>query len=509
MSAVGFQSPSEEDEELEDEGLGSVDVEELPPPADAQSSATVSLTEVVRSVHDFFPLVEAAYLERPRTAGDQLAAWGAFDTKLKMSTENQPLGFYENYQHSAGVTQPRYQGGELFGGYRIGRGSFEPWYQERDTNAGGELKAGFLVPLARDREIDARRAELWRATYDRQIAEPEIRRQLIAFVRDASLAYWQWVAAGRQVQIGEAALELAQQRNDALERRVEEGDLDPPVLRDNERAIAERRAKLLDRRRKLAQAAVKLSLYLRGPDAAPIVPEAAARPTFPEVERIDQDRIGSFIRGAVIRRPELESLELTARRTRVDLAEARNDLLPDVDAGVVGSQDVGEPTKSLRDKSEFELELGLYFELPVQRRKGYGKLRSARAKLGQIDAKLRFTVNKITTEIQAALAALEAAFGRVERTREAVQLADDLARIERRKFELGESDLLSVFLREQFAIEAADELVLALLDYHSARTELVAALGYEWPDEAEAVVEGSEAAAPEQIGRPPANVEAP
>ena len=445
----------------------------------------IPLRQVIESVHQNFPLVEAAYLERDRTSGEQLAARGAFDTKLNASTENQPLGFYETYRHQGGVKQPLYGGADVYGGYRAGRGVFEPWYQERQTNDGGEFSVGITVPLARNRAIDARRAELWRTTYDRQIAEPGIRRELITIVRDAAIAYWEWVAAGQQYQIGRSALELAEDRNDGLERQVEAGDIDPPVLKDNLRAIADRRSALLERRRRFEQAAVKLSLYLRGQDATPISPNPDDLPSFPEIPRLDRERLESFVETALLRRPELQTLDLTEQRLRVDLAEAANDLRPNIDAGVKGSQDLGAPTSPKRDKSEFELAMGVYLELPVQRRKGYGKLRATRAKLAQLDAKRRFTLDKIATEVQAAVAALDAAAGQVERTRESVSLAEELAEIERIKFSVGESDLLAVFLREQFAIEAADKLVVALLRYHAAQTDLLAAIGNLWVDETE------------------------
>ena len=157
----------------------------------------------VNSVHQSYPLVAAALLEAAIADGKQLATWGAFDTKLKGGSENGPVGFYQTYRQDAGFRQPIYHGGEVFGGYRIGRGFFEPWYLERQTNDGGEFKAGLRVPLARDRWIDERRADLWRATYDRQRVRPEIRADLIEFVREASFAYWMWIAAGRRQEIGE------------------------------------------------------------------------------------------------------------------------------------------------------------------------------------------------------------------------------------------------------------------------------------------------------------------
>jgi outer membrane protein TolC len=439
-------------------------------------STQLSLADVVGSIHSTFPLLESAYLQNEIAAGNQTAAWGAFDTKLKAASESGPLGFYETYRNSAGLSRAIYHGGEVFGGYRVGRGEFQPWYLERQTNDGGELKAGISVPLLRNREIDARRAQLWRSTYDRQQAEPEIRAQLIRFVRDGSIAYWNWVAAGRQYEIGKQALRLAEQRNAKLKRRVEEGDVDPPVFQDNLRAIAKREAKLVDLQRKLNQAGIKLSLFYRADDGTPLVPEQSKLNTFPEPDDVSEFELEMNVALALEKRPELAALDASARRVNVDLAEARNDLLPSLDAQLIGSQDVGAPASKKRDKSQFELEAGLFIEIPVQRRKARGKSQVARGKLGQISAKRRFTHDKIRAEIQSAQAALLAAFERLAKARESKRLAEYMADVERRKFDVGQSNLLSVVLREQYSIEAADDEVDALLEYFSAKAEFDAAM---------------------------------
>ncbi len=123
-----------------------------------------------------YPYLHAALYERDVAQGYQLAAAGSFDTKLKAASENGPTGYYQTYRQMIGLVQPTYNGGEIFGGYRIGRGDYQPWYQERQTNDGGEFKAGVAVPLGRNRTIDARRAELWRSTFEIQRVEPDIQR---------------------------------------------------------------------------------------------------------------------------------------------------------------------------------------------------------------------------------------------------------------------------------------------------------------------------------------------
>ncbi|MEZ6144609.1 MAG: hypothetical protein R3B91_04090 [Planctomycetaceae bacterium] len=179
----------------------------------------VLLEHVIASVYQSYPLLESALYSRTIAAGEQLAASGAFDLKLKAASENGPTGFYQTYRQSVGLVQPIYHGGEAFAGYRIGRGDFQPWYLERQTNGSGEFKAGLAVPLARNRDIDSRRADLWRSNYGRQLVEPDIQAQLIGFVQEASYIYWTWVAAGENVRIADRVLQLARTaRNASVDR---------------------------------------------------------------------------------------------------------------------------------------------------------------------------------------------------------------------------------------------------------------------------------------------------
>lgn len=446
-----------------------------------RSEETISLGAVIDSVHRSYPLVEAALQERQIANGNQLAAWGAFDTKLKAASENGPLGFYETYRNSAGFTTPMYGGGEFFGGYRNGGGDFQPWYQERETNDGGEFKGGLRVPLVRDREIDSRRAEVWRSTYDQQLADPVIRARLVQIAREAGMAYWKWVAAGQKYQLGQQWLELARGRNDQIKRRVELQDLDPPELIDNQRAIAKREAKLAAALRDFQQAAVKLSLFLRGDNGMPSVPSVDVLPRFPPLRDTISDQVDEDIRRAVASRPELTALDLQLQQLRVDYAEASNLTRPGLDALLTGSQDVGEPTSAKRDKSEFELEAALLLDIPLQRRKGRGKMVAVQAKMSQVSAKRRMVQDKVAAEVQLVYTGLIQSRQEVLKARQAVDLATRMAEIERRKFEAGESDLLKVALREQYALEAAEEEISATFSHFSAFTDYAATLALDRP----------------------------
>ncbi|HBN77124.1 MAG TPA: transporter [Planctomycetaceae bacterium] len=454
--------------------------EEAPYPTELQELAieenSVSLDSVIGSVYQSFPLLESAYAGRRIAEGDQMSAAGAYDFKFKAASENNALGFYQNYRQSLGFAQPLYGGGEFFAGYRVGNGSFEPWYLERQTNEGGEFKTGVNIPLAKDRNIDQRRAELWRSNYSRKMVEPEIHALLIAFIQEGSYAYWEWVAAGEKLLIAEKVLVLAQERTDRIRQQVENGFIDPPELTDNLRLVSEREAKLAEVLQKYQKAAIKLSLYLRDYEGSPIVLGIKDLQQFPSPEERLETSVDLDIQLAISNRPELIVMDFLRKQLQLDFSAAQNETRPTIDTQWIASQDIGQPTSPKNDKGEFVLEASVFMDVPLQRRKARGKMFAIEGKMTQLQAKRKMTEDKIAVEVQTVHTAMQAALKRYVSTKQAVEYAEDLAQRERRNFELGSSDLLKVTLREQYAVEASEKVIDALRDFYQAEVDYRATL---------------------------------
>lgn len=463
---------------------------QLPPAPDgaaetrpAGPTEPIQLQQVVDAIYQSYPLLQVALFERNIAAGDNVTAQGEFDFKLKAESANTPQGFYQTYRNAVGFDQPLYGGGSVFGAYRIGRGTFEPWYLERQTNDGGEFKLGFAVPLWQNRTVDERRAQLWRTAYGRELVEPEIRTQLLLFVRDGSVAYWEWVGAGLQLRYAEELLRLAQDRDSQLRRQVQEGDRPESDLTDNERLIVSRRVKRLESLRKHQTTAAKLSLYLRLENGAPFVPTPELLPeSFPDPQPVQRELMDRDIALAQSRRPELLALDIIRQQLDVDLCQAQNLLQPELNAVMASNQDVGGPTSSKGDKSPYELEAGVYFSVPVQRRKARGKISAVEGKIAQLSAKRQFTADKISVEVRAAVISLDTAYAAISQAREAVRLNQEMQRFELIRLEQGDSDFLRLNLREQATFDARVAEVDALVRYYEALAEYRAAVAADIPE---------------------------
>jgi len=179
----------------------------------------------------------------------------------------------------------------------------------------------------------------------------------------AAVAYWDWVAAGLNVRIQQRLLDLGVERADQIERRIRAGDEAEFTRIDNERLIASRQIKLIESQRKFGQSAVTLSLYLRDLQGQPSLPAADLLSNdYPSVSPANIEP-SSIIAAAIEQRPEVQVLAYDASVLRVQLAEAENLYLPELNVVLQGAQDVGgKPSSSgpkirLRPRSKKSLSL--------------------------------------------------------------------------------------------------------------------------------------------------------
>ncbi len=428
----------------------------------------ISLGSVLQSVADCYPEISIAIGEIEAASGKTLASWGKFDTIASAHSISQPLGFYQTYRNGVGLSRPLYSGGEVYGTYRIGDGNFEPWYGERETNEGGEFKAGFDLPLLKDRNIDKRRAGVQTAQLQQQQLSANIETRLLNFERLATQAYWDWVANGQAVTIQRQLLELAETRVDQIDKRMAAGDLATIAGIDNDRFIAKRKNGLIKARRGLEKAAIKLSMFYRDASCQPIVADATdLPPNFPSENALLQQQILTDIQTALSNRPEMLELAAARQEAFVKLQYAENLLLPKLDIKGFAGQDVGGETSSTGDKTPFELQFGVFAEVPIERREGAGKVAQARGKIKQLEAKRQLVSDKIRASIQDAASAVNNAAEQILQSKENARLTAQSLRLGRLAFDAGDIDLLALNIYESSVADANLQLLEAQYKYFS------------------------------------------
>jgi len=424
--------------------------------ANGEAKDPLYFDEVARSVEAHDPRIRQA-LERLRSAeGEAQAARGAFDPRIEGDGKLLTGAYYDLRNANVELRQPTtLWGSEIYAGYRVGLGlnGFWPTYRADQTLSGGEVRAGIEIPIWRGGPIDQERAARART----QFLEDAARRGLSATELDLELgaarAYWGWVSAGQSREVAKSLLQLAEERDAQLRRRLEAGSIAEFDVTDNERILFERRALLVSANRALEKAAFELSLFLRDADGRSELPDPERLPPSVEVSSLEPVAQDQIIERVLSCHPEVERARAELEAVEIERRLARNRLAPELFGFFQYSRDLGELTDTEQD---FTLpgnvyEAGVVLSMPLLFRTERGRAQAATAQWERKRAEVQFIEDQLRARTRDAASAVRAAHERAELAEGVVETASELAEGERRRFEVGASNLIFVNLREQQA----------------------------------------------------------
>ena len=315
--------------------------------------------------------------------------------------------------------------------------------------ANGTPSAELSVPILDGLIWGDSRLELVSARLLFSIQEATLDLDVLQARGKAAESWWKWVAYGRKLDLAERQLQLAVQRNAALERGLELGQRSRLELVDNQRALLSRKSSAIQAKQELDSAAVSLSLWWR---------DAQGRPQTPEREQIPQDwgwgepRLDlAWDLTQLEQRPDVVVLDLALQLADAELRRAQNQALPKVD---------------LKAKVEPDkVSGGLALEVPILMRKERGSLGYARAELDRVAFVRQGALDQLAAELQQSHQLVEASWERVVIARQALAVAEEALAMERTAFELGGSEVFRLVLREGQLADAEKTVIEAELSY--------------------------------------------
>lgn len=332
------------------------------------------------------------------------------------------------------------------------------------TGSGGEYFVEFKLPFLRGARINEKVAAERQAILGEPLADAEYESTRLELILKAAESYWEWVAAKRKLDVARALLSLAEFRAQAVHERVKAGDLPAIDATEAELEVQRRQGGLTKSERDLQKSAFKLSLLLWAPDGQQVLsPEPSQVPASPSnpLPFTDQQlREGQEF--ALQRRPELKALGINRQITQVDLALAKNQRLPMVDFSFSPGRDIGAGAIGST------LKAGVSFTLPLRQRTADGRIGQATYKLQKNDFDTLHEKQRIVTEVQDAISAINTTFERFRAAEREVALALQLEEGERTKFQLGDSTLFLVNQRERATAEARVKLIEIQAEYEQA-----------------------------------------
>ena len=444
--------------------------------ASTPSGKILRLNDIISTTLEHHPALQGERQERTAADADLLSAQGAFDPSIKGDALSYATGGYTGNYGSAYVEQPlEFYGSKVFAGYRLGRGVFPTYDNYYETNNGGEVGAGLEVPLLRDGPIDRRRTNISKSVAGQDLADSQVEQRKIELTRAAALTYWDWTAARNKVRVYRRLLEVADERDRQISERVQRGDLPDFDRVDNQRAVLQRRSQLLAAERAVSNAEYNLSLFYRDSEGRPQSIQKFREPgRIPLPLHVDDMSLDGAVEEATRARPEFKNIKAQTKQNELELQLAKNQIMPRLDARVFSGNDLGSGESR---REEPEVKGGLRIEIPLATRTQQGRIDFYEAKQKKIGFSEQFLKERIRTDIQDARNALEIARGRLQVTTKEVAAARELAKGELKRFELGDSNLIFVNLREQNAADAEVREVEALQDYQKAFVMYEATVG--------------------------------
>jgi HAE1 family hydrophobic/amphiphilic exporter-1 len=200
---------------------------------------------------------------------------------------------------------------------------YNPYYE---TSLGFE----FTQPLARNRAIDANRRQIELARLNSDLSDDNAALQASNTTNDVLVAYYNLVAAWKNVAIQEDALRQAKAQSESNGRLVRRGAAAPVDVVESDTQVDEFQNDVYSAIQNVASQQNTLKQLLLGNPADPLW-TANLVPTTPISNEIEEPAIDAVILNALKQRPEVAQLRENIREENVNVAYAQDQTKPRID----------------------------------------------------------------------------------------------------------------------------------------------------------------------------------
>lgn len=429
-----------------------------------------SIEAFIDSMVNYHPYVQAINEGNYQAAAELEIARSSFDPFIEQKTKSRVSGYYDGTNLTQRFTNPiEDYNASVFGEYRIAGGDFPSYEGDYDTLSGGEASVGVAMSLLQNREIDKRRTELRNAGLATSQWQALATSLINDFIYKGVSEYIAWYESALQIQAVSELLATASEREDALVTRVEKGDLASIVLTEFKANLLQQRLTLAELKQKRDMHAQMLSFYWRSVNGDMIALDSDKLPS--DIKWPFWIGNGQLVtlRNALRNHPELDVMKLEQQVVQNKMALADNALLPKLDLTASIARDVGAGSESLEGT---ETKVGLSFSYPLGNRKAKAERAQLQSKQRELSHKLTSTEQSIVQRFEQALIYWSQAKDIVSLQSENAELAKTLSRVEKTRFDAGDSDMFVLNARAQNEIKAKIKEIKAKVDLLKAELML-------------------------------------
>lgn len=425
-----------------------------------------------QAVANFHPLVRQANLLSEAARQELLISRGFFDPKLGAAFNSKSFDGknYFNFFNPE-IKIPTWPGLEIKAGYERNVG--EDLSSSDITPNAGLQYLGIGLPLGQGLMTDARRTILKQAKIGINMAEAEKVKEINKIIFSAAKDYWSWYFAWQQLRNAETAYRLADERYNAVKRRVGVGDLAPIDSVEAHIFFQDRDIFFKQSQQEEKQARQILSSYLWLEDEQPAELSPGARPDLPLAFQtpVSDSLLAQLQNLARTQHPEIRKLNFKIDMLDLDRRLALEMFKPSLNLNYswLSATDQSIMSNASLDRS---YKLGVDFSFPVLLRKERGKLGLVKTKLFQTRLERTQAIRNIEIDISNSFIEIKNLESLISLQQQMVANYQKLRDGELKKFANGESSLFLINSREGKLIESQIKLADFLSKYQKGRAQI-------------------------------------
>ena len=304
-----------------------------------------------------------------------------------------------------------------------------------------------------------------------------------ALIAQTETAYWNYVLAGKEIEIFERSLEVAKKQRDEVELRIEVGILGEIEAAAARAEVARREQALIDARSLLERRRLIL-LRLVNPWPDHSFDREVTAVSGPSIEPAPIEDVSDRVELARKRRPDLEEARLRLEQDRLEVVVTRNGLLPRldvfIDLGKTGYSDSFSDSFNNMDDDNYDMAVGVGLTHYIGNRSAKARDLAAIATREQAEKAVANLEQMASLDVRLAINEAERARKQIAAGRITRELQEKTLEAEEERFEVGsgtgllvaqaQRDLLAARINE---VEAVVAYRLALIDLYRAEGSLL------------------------------------
>ncbi len=435
--------------------------------AQEDDSLSLGFREYLDLVKTYHPVVKQAGLLVDRAKAELRSSRGSFDPKIEAGYDRKDYKGTEYYDLlNSALKIPTWYGIELKAKFENNSGIY--LNPQNTVPEDGLFAAGISIPIGQGLFINERMASLKQAKVFREQSELEKQIAVNDILYNASMAYFDWLTAYRQLQLYKSFIENAETRFKGIVKSYEVGNKPAIDTLEASLTIQNRKLSLEQARLEYVKTSFQLANFLWGEENIPL---ELQENVIPEKDILDQVNdildISSF--SEIENHPKILSLNYKIQALEFEKRLKANKLLPKLDLEYNFLTNQPDEINSLNyDDYKF----GINFSFPLFLRKERGELALAKIKLDNADFDLATSKVALNNKI---LSLREQVNSLNEQNKIMEELITNYQRMltaEERKLEIGVSSVFLVNTRESSLITARQKMILLQNKLLSSKAEL-------------------------------------